>query len=301
MDIQYRDTPENFNNTLKVNYNMGINGYDFKQFDLLKYIDSISLKETVEGADTATVIVSDPEFRFISDNLFIDEASVWITLYWNSTTDTIEFKGYISAIDINFQDSGIPQLTITCMDRTAHMNKRRDSRTFYGCTSAEIVTSLVSWYGLNPIIDSDYEFTIQESITQSNQTDIEFITKMASDEVHPFTARIVGDNFYYERIGKLTVPKISLTYGAYPYDLISFAPQINKESKQVEIKNSSIDTGSKEVSNTTATVIPDTEVTENIGTANSKVTDNDSPNSSIGYTYDPTKKGQPDRWKKVDL
>lgn len=290
-----RNVPEEEDKVLAMDYNVGINGRDFKKEDLLKYVNSIEIKETVEGADTVTLLISDPEFKFIDDDIFIERAGMWAKMHWKDSTDLIEFHGIISAIDVNFQDIGVPQLTITGMDRTTYMNREKHSRTFCNCTSAEVVASIVPEYGLNPIIDSEYPFPVRETITQSNQTDIDFITKMASDEVHPFTARIIGNDFYYERMGKLEVPKLKLAYAMFPYDLISFTPQINKESKQEEISSSKIDTGSKELSDTTATVDTDSSrVTENNTSTDS---DNTSNKSNVYYTYDPSKKSWR-RWEK---
>ena len=282
MPIYFKNICDDVANVLSVHYDMKVRGRNLKDLDLLQYINSIEIKETVEGADTATILISDPEFKFIDDEIFVDKAWVWINIYWDSSTYQIEFSGYISAIDVNFQDNGIPQLTITCMDETSWLNREKHSETFYNCTSADVVMWIVSSYGYKVVIDSDYAFPVHETITQSNQTDIEFITKLANDEVHPFTARLVDGVFYYERMGELTTPKLELTYGAYPNDLISFAPQLNKETKQEEINNSTIDTGSKEVSNTTGTVTSNSNNNSNNGS-----TGTTSSNSSRTYTYDP--------------
>ena len=106
----------------------------------------------------------------------------------------------------------------------------------------------------NRVLHSNYEFVVQETITQSNQTDIDFITKLASDEVHPFTARLEGNTFYYVKMGKLTTPKMELTYRKYPHEIISFSPKINKETKQVEISSSSINTSDKSTEDTVGKV-----------------------------------------------
>ena len=43
-------------------------------------INSISIKETVEGSDSATSQISDPEFLYIEDNIFIEDNSIKIKL-----------------------------------------------------------------------------------------------------------------------------------------------------------------------------------------------------------------------------
>lgn len=250
-------------------------------------INSISIKETVEGSDSATIQISDPEFLYIEDNIFIEDNSIKIKLGWSNTTYRVTFNGYISAIDINFDSDGIPKLTITCMDNTHVMNRKKKNETYKNCTSAEVVKKIVQGYGYSCVVDSSYLFKRQETITQSNQTDIDFITKLAGDEVYPFTARLVGNTFYYVKMGKLETPKMSLTYKKYPHEVISFTPKINKESKQVEISGASVDTSSKSVSSSTGTVKSDSGSSTKNGSSSSK-------SSSGGYTYNPSTK----KWTK---
>lgn len=231
---------------LAILYDIWICGSKLK-LDKKACITSIEVKETVEGSDSATLQISDPEFKFIEDNIFLENSPIKIKLGWDNTTDRTEFEGYISAIDIDFAKDGCPKLTITCMDKTHNMNRAKKDETFSNCTNADVVKKKCAEYGYTCVIESDYEFTVQETITQSNQTDIEFITKLAKDEVYPFTARLIGNTFYYVKMGTLQTPKMTLTYRKYPHDIISFNPKINKETKKVEISSSTVDTGSKSI------------------------------------------------------
>lgn len=266
---------------LAVIYRIWIGG---SEIDLSKKncINSIEIKETVEGSDVATITIYDPNFLFINDNIFIEDNPVKISLGWDSSTYRSDFNGYISAIDIDFENTGCPKLTIICMDNTHEMNRKKKDATYSNCTSAEVVKKIVQEYGFSCVIDSDYEFTRKETITQSHQTDIDFITKLAGDEVHPFTARLVGNTFYYVKMGKMGTPSMDLTYRKYPHEIISFSPRINKETKQIEITSSSIDTGSKDESDST-------------GKTPSGTTGGGDPSGGGGYTYDPDK----DEWTKV--
>lgn len=246
-------------------------------------INSISIKETVEGSDVATIQITDPEFLFIEDNIFLEDNSIKIKLGWDNTTYRIEFEGYISAIDINFDNTGCPKLTVTCMDNTHIMNRTKKNNTFKNCTSADVVKKIVQSYGYTCVVDSSYSFTTQETITQSNQTDIDFITKLAGDEVYPFTARLVGNTFYYVKMGSLETPKMTLTYKKYPHEVISFSPKINKESKQVEISSASVNTSDKSVTTSTGTANSGSGSASENGSSSSK-------SSSGGYTYNPATK-----------
>lgn len=272
---------------LAITYDVWISGTKL-ELDKKSCINSISIKETVEGSDSATIQISDPEFLYIEDDIFIEENTIKIRLGWDNSTYRVEFNGYISAIDINFDSDGIPKLTVTCMDNTHAMNRKKKNETYKNCTSADVVKKIVQSYGYTCVVDSSYSFKTQETITQSNQTDIDFITKLAGDEVYPFTARLVGNTFYYVKMGKLTTPKMNLTYRKYPHEIISFSPKINKESKQVEISGASIDTSSKKVSSSTG------KVSSKSGSASPK--GNESSLSSKGsYSYNPETR----KWTKT--
>ena len=271
---------------LAITYDVWISGTKLG-IDKKQCINSISIKGTVEGADSATIEIQDPEFRYIDDNIFEEENKIKIQMGWDSTTYRVKFEGYISAVDISFNSDGIPKLTITCMDNTHKMNRKKKDATYKNTTSASVVKKIVKSYGFSCKIDSSYSFEKQETITQSHQSDIEFITKLAGDEVHPFTARLVGNTFYYEKMGKLKTPKMTLTYKNYPHEIISFNPKINKESKQVEIKGSSINTSNKKVSTTTGT-------TKNNKNGSSSSNGNSNSKSGNSYTYNPQTK----KWTK---
>lgn len=271
----------NKDEVLSIVYDMWISGTKLG-IDKKACINSIEIKETVVGSDVATIHITDPDFLYIEDNIFIEDNTIKIRLGWDNTTYREEFEGYISAIDIDFTSDGSPKLTITCMDGTHKMNRKKKNETFKNCTSADVVKKKCAEYGFNCVIEKDYSFTVKETITQSDQTDIDFITKLAKDEVYPFTARLVGNTFYYVKIGKLETPKMTLTYRDYPHDIVSFSAKINKESKQVELKGASINTNDKSISSANGKVdSKEGSATENGNTSSS--------NGSYTYQKDSTK------------
>lgn len=273
---------------LSIMYDVWISG---TQLDLNKKacITSIDTKETVDGADIATLNISDPEFLFIEDNIFLEDNPIKIEMGWDNTTYREKFEGYIPAIDIDFGEDGIPNLTVTCMDNTHKMNRDKKNNTFTNCTNADVVKKITASYGYTCVVEKDYAFTKHETITQSDQTDIDFIQKLASDEVYPFTARLVGNTFYYVKKGHLGIPKMTLTYMQYPHEIISFSPKINKETKKVEIESSKVDTSSKKVSTSKGTIANTGSGSASKGNepSGSSTVDNTSTTSKSGYTYNP--------------
>ena len=258
-------------------------------------ITSVSIKETVEGSDSATLKISDPEFVYLDDNIFIEDKRIKIKMGWSNTKYRITFDGYISAVDIEFSSSGIPEISITCMDKTYNMNKTPKNKTYKNTTSANVVKQICKKYGFKCVVEKGYKFTKEASISQSKQTDIAMLTKLAGDETYPFTARLVGDTFYYEKIGKLNKPKISLTYRNYPHSLISFSPKINVKDKSANSSSSTVNSSSKKTSTSTGSI-----TSNNTNLTNSKKTTNSSGGGSTkktSYTYNPALK----KWKKTSL
>ena len=274
---------------LSMQYDVWISG-TLLSVEKKQCIDSIEIKETVEGSDNATIKIYDPEFKYIDDNIFLEDNTIKIKMWWSDTTYYVTFEGFISMIDIVFDSTGIPVLTVYCMDNTHKMNREKKSRTFTNTTSANVVKQIVKSYGFTFVTDNTYDFEVQDSISQSNQTDIDFITRLASDEVHPFTARLVGNTFYYTKIGTLTTPKMELTYKQYPHDIISFSPRINKESKQ-KLNASSVDSGSKSTSSSSGGSGGGSSSSgKSSSGSSSSGGSSTSKSSSGGYTYNPATK-----------
>lgn len=279
---------------LAITYDIWISGTQLSM-EKKACITDIEIKETVTGSDVATLHISDPEFKYIEDNIFLEESKIKIKFGWTHTTYRNTFDGYISAIDIDFDTSGIPSLVLTCMDNTHRMNRSKKNKTFKKCTSADVVKKILKGYGYSCDIEKGYKFTKQDSISQSNQTDIEFITKLAEDEVHPFTANLVGKKFNYKKLGKLTTPKLTLTYRNYPHEIISFSPRLNKEDKKIEVKSASVNTKKKSISKSKGTTSKTTAktITAKKGSA-TKNGSTSSKKSSGSYTYSPSSKS----WSK---
>ena len=278
-------TPYKDGEVLAITYDVWISGTKLSMTKK-ECISSIEIKETVDGSDTAQIKISDPEFLYIDDNIFIEENTIKIKLGWSNTTYRVQFNGYISAIDIEFASNGIPQLTITCMDNTHKMNRKKKNATFFICISAEVVKKIVKNYGFTCVVDSSYKFEKQETITQSDQTDIDFIQKLAQDEVYPFTARLVGNTFYYVKKGKLGTPKMTLTYRDFPHEVISFSPKLNKETKKEEIKSATVKSSNKSVSKSTGTV----KSSKGSVSSGSNTNEKNGKESKKTYTYNPATK-----------
>ena len=265
-----------------------ING---KELDLsrVQCIESIEQNELCDGSDTCTINVSDPNFVFINDDIFIEEAKVSVDMGWDGETYRVKFNGYISAIDIDFPDSGCPMLSLFCLDESHVMNRKKKQRSWDNVTRPEVVEKIAKEYGFKFVKESGYTFTREDTISQSDVTDIEFIENLAGEERIPFMCKLVGDTIYYVKKGILKDPTSTLYYKKYPYDVVSFSPRINKETIKEEVTSSNISTYDKTISegnSTDGTTSRDVQGDTPKEGSNSSNSSNSTNSSSGGVRYD---------------
>ena len=220
---------------------LSINGVNV-EFDRKKAIKAIKIEEDVDAFDTCTITIDDPKMLFISDDIYIKDVPMSVDIgFHNGTPYKVNFYGYIASIDINFPESGVPEVELYCIDKSHLMNRVKNTRTWENCTNADLVKFFADNYGFKYHIEEGYNFKVEESISQSDKTDIDFLRERANDEVQPFVCKLIGDTLYYVKKGLLSVPVRSLSYKEYPYEIRSFKPQINRETKEIEVKYANFD------------------------------------------------------------
>jgi hypothetical protein len=203
-------------------------------------IQSIEIEERCDGSDTMAVTVADPDFLFIEDNIFAEEATIKLYGRWSHSAKFFEFDGYISLIDIDFQEDGAPLLVLTCMDKSHLMNRGKKKRSWAKKTSKDVVSAIAMEYGFKTDIEEGYAFKTQDTISQSGQTDIEFLESLADGESIPWMCKLVGDTIIYRKLGLLGEPKAELAYREHPYTIKSFSPRIDKEGVPQETSQSDV-------------------------------------------------------------
>lgn len=232
-------------------WNISINGVELNS-KRKKCINSIDIEELCDGSDVCTLSIHDPDYAFIEDDIFIEEATITVKIGWHGETHRVTFTGYISAIDINFPESGYPMMSISCLDKSHLMNRKKKNRSWDNITRADVVKKIAQEYGFKCVTESGYSFKVQETVSQSDSTDIEFCEKLAGEERDPFMCKLVGDTLYYVKKGILKKSVATLKYRETPYDVVSFSPQINKETLKEEVESADINTNDKTVDSATA-------------------------------------------------
>lgn len=276
-------------------YSIKLNGKALSQ-DRRECIQSITFDELDDGSDTMTLVVSDPEFKYIEDNIFIEEVPVYAQTGWWGETHRRTFKGYISAIDISFPEEGYPQLSIMCLDNSHRMNRKKKTRSWDNVTRADVVKKIAQEYGFKCIVQKGYKFTKEDTISQSGVTDIEFCENLASEERDLFKCKLIGDTLYYVKKGLLSSSSATVYYKTKDYDVLSFSPKINKETRKEEIESADVNTDSK---TTDSAVASDSTTSRGVQGESVKPSSSpsnvSSPSSSVSRKYNP-KTGE---WEKV--
>lgn len=92
------------------------------------------------------------------------------------------------------------------------MQRVKNTQTWNKVRSIDVIKEKCNGYGWKLVYPEDYEYIQQDSITQSGQTDIEFMEGLANDERELFVAKLIGDTFFYVRLGLLAEPSSNLYY-----------------------------------------------------------------------------------------
>lgn len=224
-------------------YMLYING---KELDTFRYsmIKEITVQDNASGSDLLTISVEDPEFTFINDKLFLEDNKVKFVGGFDNDLG-VKFEGYISVIDIDFPESGSPTLAIHCLDNTHVMNRVKKKRTWNNTTRAKVARQIFQEYGFKVVIEDSG--MVEESIAQSNETDIAFLTKIVDEEIEPYLVYVEGSTGYYVKKKILQKQQDTLDYRDGSQTILSFSPRINKEVKQVEARYADINLKDKKV------------------------------------------------------
>lgn len=205
-------------------------------YEKLAHIETIDAEFNASGSSVLTLTIADPKLEFMSDaNLYKEDLpiTVWVRKWkWEYL---IKFDGYIADVTLNFPEDGVPTITVTCLDITHLMNREVKRKTWSDKKLSTVIHQIAKSYGLKTrtpefscIIDT---LTKEETITQSDATDMEFIISCLSDYEDAMTFEENG-YFYFRYRDRKRDAFATLHYGEYPYDILSFSPSITRETEE---------------------------------------------------------------------
>lgn len=198
----------------------------------MKNILDVTVQDNCTGSDLLQITMCDPDLKFIEDDIITEKSAIkFEATYTNSkgAKSSIKFNGYISIIDIDFTDDGVPTMCLSCMDKTYIMDTQKKKRTWEKIKRSEVAKKIFKEHGLKTVIHDTKEKV--DTITQSNETDIVFLNKLASEE-DDYLVYVEGDTGYFVKKPTKVSSQATLQYKEAPYDITSFSPRIVKKEKQ---------------------------------------------------------------------
>lgn len=219
-------------------YEIHINGKKLGD-DLKKYITQVEVEESDSEADLGRVTVADKDFIF-SNNIELTKKTPIKIYMGHKKKFRLMLDGEITHIEADFGEDGVPHITIGAIDNTNKMTTTKKSRVFKNKTVADVVRAIAKEYGFKPVVQDTKP--ILEQITQENETDAQFLSKLADDEAYKLYIITETNELYFgDKIRDFKIEE-NIYYNSGDNTIISFRPTFVEKNKpeNVESKSSNI-------------------------------------------------------------
>lgn len=239
-----------------LNYSLKLNGNVLSD-EQKKCVIGLTLKRVDTGSCSLTVEMNDPNMNYVGDiNLFKENVPVEYTLECGN--EVTKFSGYIAQLEPDFPDTGVPNITITCMDESYPLDRKKHTKNWGNKKRHVIAKEIFTKYGLKTKIDTSVDkpntSDSNTDITQSNETDITFLNKLAGEEADDWLCYVENGVGYYCRKKLLETPQEILQYKTGECNLQTFKPTISTATKRVPVFEQDIDLVTGEVKTLNSTV-----------------------------------------------
>jgi len=211
-----------------------------KLYDL---VQEITYEDHESGSDLVYIHLTDPSLYFIDNPLIVKGAKIKIRGGWvNDVVDWLD--GYISLIDVEFPEDGVPLIIITCMDESFALDKFDKKATYTEMTFDQLVSTVIQNGGYKLEIDSNAPKLekVYEELSQANESDLKFLLRIA--EENKIGLKIKNGKITWWHLFEEPVVQTDLHWREYPYNLkrASFRYVLADEETNVEVENVDIDT-----------------------------------------------------------
>lgn len=227
-------------------YEIYINGTKLSD-DLKKYITEVQVEESDSEADLGRISIADKDMIFSNMTSLTEKAPIKIYM-GHKKSYRLMLDGEITHIEAEYSEDGICYLTIGAIDKTNKMTYIKKSRVFKNKTISDVVRQIAKEYGFTPKVQSTTP--VLEQITQDDETDAQFLAKLADEEAFKFYVIAETNTLYFG--DKITDAKIkdTLYYNSGDNTIISFSPMFVEKNKPENVKSSNSSTSSKTSSKT---------------------------------------------------
>jgi uncharacterized protein len=187
-------------------------------------VTSVSYTDGTEGADQVQIVLANPDLRWLNHPML--KLNNELSLVMGYAPDGLEemFVGEITTREASFPSGGVPTFSVRALDLTHRLQRGTKERGFGPLPDPAIVGLVAVENGLIPALDPGAALAAVLSVLfhrprfQANQTDYEFLTKIASDMgVRMF---VEGDTLSFRLLQEIT-PRTTLEWGR---SLLDFSP-----------------------------------------------------------------------------
>ena len=197
-------------------------------------ISSVTVDNTLEGADSFTLLVSNSyditrrELKWM-DSIFEPGKNIEIKLGYTDKFMTM-LVGLVTSVRASFPASGMPFLEVTGFDLSHKMMKGRQSYPWpANIKDNEIAGKIASKYSLGSSIeDTKVKYP---DVKQDQESDFEFLTRLA--QRNHFEFFVFGRTLYFRAPANDEDPILSLEWGE---TLISFSPELDLTNQVSEVE-----------------------------------------------------------------
>lgn len=200
-----------------------------------RYITEVSIDEADNEPTMGTIVIEDIDKVFLNNNYLKKDTPVKIELGHYENSKKITLDGKIAIVEGDYTETGTPIMTITVLDKFKDMGKTKKTRTWKNKTKAQVVTSIAQSYGLKAKINAGK--LEAETITQSNETDLDLIQRLAHEEDYAFY--ISGNTLYWGFKELNKSPSKTYYYNTNTKDIINFRVSYVEKFKEEQVSTKS--------------------------------------------------------------
>ena len=183
---------------------------DFVPENFMRDVYEVTVQNSLHLPDVATIVLNDPQLKWIDDPLFAPGKPVQIlgTASEQRSKPKPVFDGEIVEIEPEFGDK-THRLTIRAFDRLHRLTRGRFVRSFQNVTDSDIARRFATEAGLQADVESTR--LVHEYLFQNNETNLEFLRRLAMGI--GYLCYVDGKKLCFKRLAH-TGAAVELNWGA---------------------------------------------------------------------------------------
>ena len=206
----------------------------------MKLVQNIEIKYEGTGASNCTITMYDPDLKILNTgNIYKEKVPISVKITWQNKTTS--FKGYL--VDISASISEVHTLKLNCMDESYKLDRKIVKKNWGKKKRSDIARAIFAKYGLKAVIDTSVDKPAEEGkednanqdITQSDETDMAFLKKLAEQEKYEWLCFVRNGTGYYCKKKLIEKPIAKLQYRKGNHQITEFSPSINKVTRTVPV------------------------------------------------------------------